>query len=84
MICPPKKYDTDRDILGSDKARLARDAIIKDRQPHKPTMEDIERLADDHGAAVAMYDRYGTASDRNRMQERRAALMAAIRAYGEG
>ena len=53
------------------------------KTPPKPSLAEIERLADDHGAAVAMYDRYGAASDRKRMQERRAALMAAIWAYWE-
>ena len=84
MICPPKKYDTDRDILGSDKARLARDAIIKDRQPHKPTMEDIERLVDAMVMAFEDMHTFGGQHYMTKYKDARAALMVAIRAYGEG
>ena len=50
--------------------------------PPPPTLAEIERLVESYGHATAMYNRYGIEPELKRMQITRAALMAAIRAYG--
>ena len=50
--------------------------------PPPPTLAEIERLVESYGHATAVYNRYGIEPELKRMQITRAALMAAIRAYG--
>lgn len=71
MICPLEGHECQCDIEG-----VWICPPCKVPAPPKPTMEYIERLVDAYG--VAHFKTHGDVG------EARAALLAAIRAYGEG
>ena len=76
MICPQTKAECAHNC--SAWMISCKEAV----KPPPPTLAEIERLVESYGHATAMYNRYGIEPELKRMQITRAALMAAIRAYG--